>query len=36
MTLKEAILKSLDEIGSLTTYAEVLSHIQKHIPLGTE
>lgn len=30
MTLKEAILKSLDEIGGLTTYAEVLNHILKH------
>ncbi len=30
MTIKEAILKSLDEIGGLTTYMEVLDHIIKN------
>ncbi len=27
MTIKEAILKSLEEIGGLTNYTEVCSHI---------
>lgn len=30
LTLKEAILKSLDEINSLTDYMEVFNHIIKH------
>jgi len=30
MTLKEAVLKSLDDIGGLTNYMEVNSHIVKH------
>jgi uncharacterized protein len=27
MTLKEAVIKSLDDIGNLTNYSEVLNHI---------
>ncbi len=27
MTLKEAVLKSLEDIGTLTNYSEVLNHI---------
>ncbi len=30
MTIKEAILKSLDEINDLTTYMEVYNHILKN------
>ncbi|WP_204378269.1 hypothetical protein [Hymenobacter lapidarius] len=36
MTLKEAIIKSLEDIGGLTNYSEVLNHVvaQKYFDFG--
>jgi len=36
MTLKEAVIKSLEDVGGLTNYSEVLNHIvaQKYFDFG--